>query len=142
MSIYKEISYKVDGINFSDYIGASSTGDILATFLTKNKIQSWITDDFNLDSLNITYNENTEPIVSNNSEPIVDFNTLVKRFDTTIDNLKKKGLIQNDILDLYDFDDKNPNSNIYGWDILSLASTLNFIKTIINVKNNDGVVSF
>lgn len=142
MSFYKTITYTTStGFDLEYSIGASSTADILANILTVNKVSSWISDNFNLDALSITYTDNKTILSEDSDEPIVDFPTLKNRFNAIIDDLKKRGIIKNTYMDLWDFIDENPNSRIYGWEPDSLVVVLDFLNTTFNIKDETGSVT-
>ena len=142
MSFYKTITYTApNGFEFDSSIGASSTADILANILTVNKVSSWISKDFNLDALSITYTDDKTILSKDSAEPIVNFDTLTNRFNAIINDLKKRNIIKNTHLDLWGFSDENPDSYIYGWDPDSLAVVLGFVETIIRIKNETGSVT-
>lgn len=142
MSFYKTITYTTSiGFDVEYSIGASSTADILATILTVNKVSSWISDNFNLDDLSITYTDDKTILSKDSDEPIVDFTTLKNRFNAIIDDLKKRGIIKNTYMDLWDFIDKNPNAYIYNWDPESLVVVLDFLNAAINIKDETGSVT-
>lgn len=143
MSFFKQILYSKNGFVFDAHIGASSTADILTNILTVDKLSDWITKDFNLDALTITYDANGTTLSHDYGVAIVDFDTLVFRYNAILKDLTKRGIIKDeDILDLWGFDDDFPNKTIYGWNAGDLAVVLDFVKTIIDIKNHDGNVSF
>lgn len=142
MSFYKTITYTTStGFDLEYSIGASSTADILANILTVNKVSSWISDNFNLDALSITYTDDKTILSEDSAEPIVDFTTLKNRFNAIIDDLKKRGIIKNTYMDLWDFIDENPNSHIYGWEPDSLVVVLDFLNAAFNIKDETGSVT-
>ena len=144
MSFFKIITQKINGTEIKSEISTDSAADILTKFITVNKKETWLDAEFNLDAINITYSdENPEAILSaQSSEPIVDFETLKSRFDKIFNDLQKRGIIDDSVLDLWGVDETNPHASIYGWRPAPLADALNFIETIIEERESNGSVSF
>lgn len=144
MSFFKTITQTIDGVEIRSDVSTDAAADILTTFITVNKKETWIDDEFNLDAINITYSDkNPEAILSaNSSEPIVDFETLKSRFDKIFTDLQKRGIIDDSVRDLWGVDETNPNASIYGWRPAPLADALTFIETIIEEKEINGSVTF
>lgn len=150
MSFYKTINWETNGVKCDLTLQNRNAAKILATFLTEEKLTSWITDDFNLDGLRITYDEKDEPTVDGkNSHPIVSFDVLVERYTAMYNYLIEKGIILKtsireleNINDLYAVKYDDMSFFKYDWDAHDLADTLIFIHTIIDVKTTNGTVTF